>query len=205
MTSDLSQTTVLASWERAVELFNSKLTHDKKKKIDLKDCQKASFEELLKTANEAKDRAESKRYRWTPTVRKIFQQINQYAVAGDTITQYNTEYASIAWGSFRFLLQVRNSITIPHTPFSTNRALGQFTLEEGNTAEKLSETLDSLIQIIFRARQYAELFSTHSGSSTSDVFVTLQDNLTRLYAEVLNVLVRATIFFKKGTLSTAFI
>jgi hypothetical protein len=116
MTSNASQPAVLASWERAIELFNSKLTQDKKKKIDLKDCQKASFEELLKTANEAKDRAESKRFRWTPTVRKIFQQISQYAVAGDIITQYNTEYTSVAWGSFRFLLQVRKSISLLLTP-----------------------------------------------------------------------------------------
>ena len=68
-------------------------------------------------------------------------------------------------------------------------------------AEKLSEALDSLIPIVLRAQEYAVLFSSHSGSSTAGVFVTLQDHLTHLYAEVLNFLVRATIFFTKGTFS----
>ena len=68
-------------------------------------------------------------------------------------------------------------------------------------AEKLSEALDSSIQIVLRAREYAVLFSSHSGSSTKGVFLTLQENLTQLYAEVLNFLIRATIFFTKGTFS----
>ncbi|KAL9118301.1 MAG: hypothetical protein Q9187_005157 [Circinaria calcarea] len=66
-------------------------------------------------------------------------------------------------------------------------------------AEKLSEALDSLIPIVLRAQEYAVLFSSHSGSSTAGVFVMLQGNLIHLYAEVLNFLVRATIFFTKGT------
>ena len=74
-------------------------------------------------------------------------------------------------------------------------------MEEGTTAEKLSEALSFLIQIVLRAQEYAALFSVHSGSSTAGVFSALQDNLIHLYAEVLNFLVRATIFFNKRTLS----
>ena len=74
-------------------------------------------------------------------------------------------------------------------------------MEEGTTAEKLSEALDSLILIILRAQEYTVLFSSHSGSSIAGVFLTLQENLTHLYAEVLNFLVRATIFFNKRTIS----
>ena len=68
-------------------------------------------------------------------------------------------------------------------------------------AEKLSEALDSSIPIVLRAQEYAVLFSSHSGSSTAGVFSTLQENLTHLYAEVLNFLIRATIFFNKRTIS----
>ncbi|MCJ1242488.1 hypothetical protein MMC14_010496 [Varicellaria rhodocarpa] len=67
-------------------------------------------------------------------------------------------------------------------------------------AEKLSEALDSLIPIVLRAQEYAVLFSSHSGSSTAGVFLKLQENLTHLYAEVLNFLVRATIFFNRRTI-----
>ncbi|MCJ1242728.1 hypothetical protein MMC14_010737, partial [Varicellaria rhodocarpa] len=179
-TAILNDGCVLASWERAIDLFNSKLTQDEKEKIDLNNCQSASFEELLKAAAVAKTDAELKRFRWTPTIQKIFQQINRYAVAGDIIAQYNTEYTSIAWGAFRFLLL--------------------FVVEEGTIAEKLSKALDSLVPIILRAQEYAVLFSSHSGSSTAGVFLALQEDLTHLYAEVLNFLVRATIFFKKKTI-----
>ena len=56
-------------------------------------------------------------------------------------------------------------------------------------------------QIIFRAEEYANLFSVHSGSSTEKVFQSLQQGIIHLYAEVLNFLIRATIFFEKPTLS----
>jgi hypothetical protein len=55
-------------------------------------------------------------------------------------------------------------------------------------------------QIVFRAEEYAKLFATPAGSTTDRVFWGLQENLTTLYAEVLNFLVRAAIFVKKGTL-----
>ena len=57
-------------------------------------------------------------------------------------------------------------------------------------------------QIIFRAEEYANLFSVHSGSSTGKVFQSLQENIIHLYAEVLNFLIRATILFEKPTWST---
>ena len=56
-------------------------------------------------------------------------------------------------------------------------------------------------QIVFRAEEYANLFSVHSGSSTEKVFQSLQEDIIHLYAEVLNFLIRATIFFEKPTLS----
>ena len=71
------------------------------------------------------------------------------------------------------------------------------------TSEKLSDALENSVQIIFRAEEYAKLFSTHSGSSTERVFQTLQENLTCLYAEILNFLVRATKFFQNSTISIA--
>jgi hypothetical protein len=73
-------------------------------------------------------------------------------------------------------------------------------VEEGATSEKLSEALESVARIIFRAEQYAELFSNPS-SSSEPIFKSLQENLVRLYAVVLNFLIRATIFFEKPTWS----
>lgn len=87
------------------------------------------------------------------------------------------------------------------TNLHCSRALPkQFAVEEQKTSEKLLKALDSISQIIFRGEEYAKLFSTPSDTSTDRVFQSLQDNLTHLYAEVLNFLVRATTFFKKETI-----
>lgn len=59
--------------------------------------------------------------------------------------------------------------------------------------------MNSVAQIVFRAEEYAKLFST-SPESTDRIFQSLQENLTHLYAEVLNFLVRTTMFFQKSTL-----
>ena len=69
----------------------------------------------MKAAGDAKDRAELKRFRWTPTVQKIFKLINRYAVAGDIIAQYDSQYTSIAWGTFRFLFLVSIKSVTSHS------------------------------------------------------------------------------------------
>ncbi|KAI9852117.1 MAG: hypothetical protein M1824_002166 [Vezdaea acicularis] len=171
---------ITASWAKAVDLFNSRLTKDDHKRIDLSNFQRASFPDLLSAATTAKDTAERERYPWTNNIQNIFSQINRYAVAGDLIVQHHAEYTSLAWGAFRFLLL--------------------FTVAEGTTAAKLSGALRSTCQIIFRAEEYAKLFCAHSGSSTERVFQSLQENIIQLYAEILNFLVRATKFFEKHTL-----
>lgn len=93
-------------WQKAIERFNSELTKDDKKKLNTAGQQQASFEELLASVTEAKSIAEKKRYKFTSDIQNIFRVINQYAVVGDIIIQQHSEYTSIAWGAFRFLLLV---------------------------------------------------------------------------------------------------
>ncbi|KAI9763728.1 MAG: hypothetical protein M1840_009125 [Geoglossum simile] len=164
-------------WSKAIDLFNEKLTNDKKKKIDLKSCRQATFSDLLGSATIARDKAERKRYPWTANLQRILSQINRFAPVGDVLVQHHSEYTSLAWGAFRFLLLAA--------------------VEEGTTSAKLSEALESISQIIFRVEEYANLFSVHSGSSTERVFQSLQENMIHLYAEALNFLIRATTFFEK--------
>jgi hypothetical protein len=78
-------------------------------------------------------------------------------------------------------------------------------VEEGNTFEKLSETLESIVQILLRAQEYTVLFSEYTGPSTAGVLSRMRDNLTQLYAQVLNFLVRATLFVKKRAISKTYI
>ena len=102
----LSASPVLASWSRAIDLFNSKLTRDEKKKIDLDNCPTASFSDILAAAQDARAKVEGGRYRCTRTVQEIITLVNRYAVAGDLVVQHHAEYTSLVWGAFRFLLMV---------------------------------------------------------------------------------------------------
>jgi hypothetical protein len=85
--------------------------------------------------------------------------------------------------------------------FGVNAEQKQFAVQEGAMSATLSKDLERTSQIVFRAEEYAKLFSAHSGSSTERVFRSLHENLTHLYAEILNFLIRATKFFEKPTWS----
>ncbi|MCJ1261664.1 hypothetical protein MMC22_001530 [Lobaria immixta] len=172
---------VLASWSKAIDLFNSNLTKDETKKVDLTRFPRAEFMDFLSAANTAKESVERKRHTWRKSLQNVFWHINRYAVVGDIIVQHHAEYTSLVWGAFRFLLL--------------------FAVEEHNSSEELSKALETIIQIVFRAEEYAKLFSTPSTSSTDRVFESLHENLVRLFAEVLNFLIRTTRFFEKTTLS----
>jgi hypothetical protein len=100
----------LASWSRAIEIFNSKLTKDERKKIKLEDDMSGRFEDVLAAAQAAQRDVERRRLKSTPTLLSIFTIINRYAVAGDLIMQHHAEYTSLVWGAFRFLLQVGHPI-----------------------------------------------------------------------------------------------
>lgn len=155
------------------------MTQDDKKKINLDEL-KAPFVDLLTAVQTVQNSIESNRHPWTPTIQRVISTINRYATVGDVLTQFNAEYTSLAWGSIRFLLI--------------------FAAAEHKVSETVANGLASVTQIVFRAEGYAKLFATPAGSTTDRVFWSLQDNLTTLYAEVLNFLVRAAIHVKKGTL-----
>ena len=192
---ELSYDKIRTSWSKAIELFNSRLTKDEKKKIDLKNVPQAQFADLLAAAQTAKTKVEQARYPWTGALQRVLGQVNHYAVVGDIIVQHHAEYTSLVWGTVRFLLLVGF-----HTAIYEPILHAQFAVEEQKSSEKLSNALESIIQIVFRAEEYARLFSTRPDTTTDRIFQSLQDNLTQLYAEVLNFLVRTTLFFRKPTL-----
>ena len=80
--------------------------------------------------------------------------------------------------------------------FTSLTYTAQFAVEEQKSSEKLSSALESVVQIIFRVEEYARLFLTPSNTATDRIFQSLQTDVTDLYAEVLNFLVRATLSFQ---------
>ncbi|KAI9797819.1 MAG: hypothetical protein M1833_005322 [Piccolia ochrophora] len=169
---------VYASWEEAIEIFNTRLTKDEKKKLNTKNCKHGSYLSFHQAAVEAKTRVDKARPPWMSVMENILSTINRYAQVGDLIVQHHAEYTSLAWGAFRFLVL--------------------FVANETSTASKLALALEKTLSIFLHAKEYARLFERHAFSTTATISESLQKLVTNLYAEILNFLVRATIFFDKS-------
>jgi hypothetical protein len=73
-------------------------------------------------------------------------------------------------------------------------------VQEGETSEKLVDSLDWIARILFRADEYTKLYA-HEETAAQSVLRQLQDDLVALFTEVLIFLYRAMNFFKKHTFS----
>ena len=73
-------------------------------------------------------------------------------------------------------------------------------VQEGNTSERLIESLEWIARIVFRADEYIALF-THEETSARPILQQLHDDLVALFAAILNFLFRAKMFFEKKSIS----
>ena len=158
-------------WERAVQTFNNSLTKDETKKLSLESCPKASLESFIQQVSTAKETATKKRSKVLNRVNDIVSRINSFSKPMDTFSQANQELM-FAWGTMKFLMQV--------------------VMSEKEISDKLAEAIADIVQIFGRCEQYSQLFSSHDR---------LLESIGILYADVLNLLVRATRFYDKGGIS----
>jgi hypothetical protein len=101
----------------------------------------------------------------------IVERATLYSGAMDIFSQTHPGL-TFAWGTMKFLTQVAMS--------------------EKRVAEKLTQAVADVMQIFGRCEQYAELFPRHER---------LLEAIGVLYADVLNLLVRATRFYEKSGIS----
>jgi hypothetical protein len=71
--------------------------------------------------------------------------------------------------------------------------LMQVVMSEKEISDKLAEAIADVVQIFGRCEQYRQLFASHDDR--------LLESIGVLYADVLNLLVRATRFYGKGGIS----
>lgn len=95
----------MSAWDNAYTLFKSKLDPKELEKLAAM-MDKATFSDLLRGVTEAREIAERKRFKYSGTIQKILKTVNEYAIVGDIMVQSNPEVTSLAWGAFRFILQV---------------------------------------------------------------------------------------------------
>jgi len=71
-------------------------------------------------------------------------------------------------------------------------------VQEGNTSEKLIDSLDWIARLVFRADEYITLFA-HEEFSARAILQQLESDLVALFTEILIFLFRATVFFQKSS------
>ena len=108
----------------------------------------------------------------------MVQTVNEYAVVADIMVQHNPENTALVWGAFRFVLMAA--------------------VQEGNTSEKLIDSLYWVARLVFRADEYITLFA-HEEISARAILQQLEDDLVALFTEILIFLFRATVFFQKSS------
>ena len=98
------------TWVKAIQIFNTELTRDPTKRVDLVSQPCASFEEVHGLAVCQRDRIQKGKWKIKNVVLRdkcdgFLEVITAYARIGDVLSQ-SSQYASLAWGSFKLLLQV---------------------------------------------------------------------------------------------------
>jgi len=173
---------LLAVWDKAFVGVRSDRSKLSKKELEDFDAwnpkQQLTFRDLLDGVESAQKITEDKRYPFTATVQKMVQTVNEYAVVADIMVQHNPENTALVWGAFRFILMAA--------------------VQEGNTSEKLIDSLDWIARLVFRADEYISLFA-HKEISTRAILQQLENDLVALFTEILIFLFRATVFFQKSS------
>ena len=178
--SAFSPPKLLTAWDKAFDSFRLKLSKELKDLDTWNPKQQLTFRDLLDGVESAQKITESKRYRFTATVQKMVQTVNGYAVVADIMVQHNPENTALVWGAFRFILMAA--------------------VQEGNTSEKLIDSLEWIARLVFRAGEYITLFD-HEEISARAILQQLENDLVALFTEILIFLFRATVFFQKSSTS----
>lgn len=100
-----------STWAKAISIFNAELTKDGKKQIDTSQQPIASFDSVESAVRVQIIEWEARKWKFKDIVlqdklHSLLTQISTYAIAGDIIMQQHPEFTAIAWGAFRFLLEV---------------------------------------------------------------------------------------------------
>jgi hypothetical protein len=183
-------------WEKAIDIFNTELAGDKKQRIDLTSQPNASFEEIRALAEKEKQRFEKEKWRVgniivRQKIGSLFERINTYARVGDVLAQYSPEYSSLTWGAFRFCLLVRVYLPAPFLPQWKADEHVKVAVNASKTTGKFTGAMTRIVGIFARAHEFAELYASRTSR--------LEHAVSRLFAQSLNLLVRARMFFAKST------
>lgn len=151
---------------RAVEKFNCEISESSRLHLDEKTTFKDVLSELQSILNDVRVR----RSPLHSKVNQVLRRLNNLAVVGDVMSQYDSHNASLAWGGFRLLLH-----------------LG---LEQFEMLDRIIDSFDQIFLLIGRVQLYDTMFGTNR----------LQLGIETLYQHIIDFTQRAIRYLKKGRL-----
>ncbi|CAN9187941.1 unnamed protein product [Alternaria alternata] len=157
-------------WELAVKIFNTTLTSDPKKIIYASRTNpsyvSSAYTEIQEEATKCIQDGLGDRSEFRKTMESSLLTFNQYATSIDVLVQHQPHVTALIWGAIRTLIQV---------------AAKQIT-----TSETIANAVGKIVQNIGRWDEYLRIFDT------SDRVQTIA---ARLFAQIINYLIRATAFY----------
>ena len=98
-------------WETAIEIFNTKLTKDPKKQIDLKAIESQSLgpnnslQVYIKDAEDAKNNCVDKIGVVRRNLENTFERLQEYTSIVNVAIQHDPHVTALVWGAIRLVLQ----------------------------------------------------------------------------------------------------
>lgn len=98
-------------WQTAIEIFNTKLTKDPKKQIDLEAIKSRSpstdysLQAYIKDAENAKNNCVDKIGVVQRSLENTFDRLQAYATIVDVAIQHDPHVTALVWGAIRLILQ----------------------------------------------------------------------------------------------------
>jgi hypothetical protein len=151
---------------RAVEKFNYEIPESSKLHVD----EKATFKDVLSELQSILNDVRVRRSPLHDKVQRVLRRLDNLAVVGDVMCQYDSHHASLAWGGFRLLLR-----------------LG---LEQFEMLDRIIDSFDQIFLLIGRVQLYDTMFGTNR----------LQLGIETLYKHIIDFTQRAIRYLKKGRL-----
>ena len=124
-------------------------------------------------------------------VEKIVVWVEKSIAVGDAAMQYDPVLAALAWGAFRFVLQVKATTLIHCAIFVDSRQMAV------NGQRAFGETIENLEAVSHLITRYAileELYLQRNSAASEK----LEDMVVRLYAEILIFLAKAKKYFQSS-------
>ncbi|WQF76109.1 hypothetical protein CDEST_01123 [Colletotrichum destructivum] len=183
------------AYESAVETLRNELTTDEYQTIWLRN-QTSMQDAQDAVANALKEyQAKTKGSRVRTWLASCSSRVMYYGAIFDTFSQHHPEYVSLAWGTLKFLFIVSRPIIARGGACTRARGLlQQAVINHEELLVEISKAVSRIADVLPRTELHSVLYPTQR----------MQDAVSQLYAKIIEFIMMAVKWYKKGKLAHSF-